>query len=533
MTRRLPYQLLLALIVILAGGWMPPTGHSQDHPLGGAARLPLDIAALPGIDRGLRDNDPPMEPGGISAQWLEAAQREDGHRISGSYVPGSVIVKFKPGVSAAAKATAMNVVKGTDLDRQSWADFEIMDIPIDADVEAVAAELRARSDVEYAQPRYYVRPTAFRPNDPLYAQQWSFPALDMERAWEIQPGATSDIIVAVIDTGAAFQNRVVRYNAPAWRLVDAGGNTVLGPFPALGLIDVPFAAAPELGSTKFVAPRDFVWNDELPFDLEGHGTHVSGTIGQLTNNGVGVAGMAFNVRIMPIKVIVSLWDQVLRAPGPGTEDVVARGIRYAVDNGAKVINMSIGRTGGGAPVAVEEAIRFAVSRGVFVVVSAGNSFESGNTPNRLAESAPNIAGYVAVGAVGRNLERSYFSTTNVYVELAAPGGNQRAPFGTTGGILQQTIEQSSLHTYAGGPATYRAPRGDFFTFEFFQGTSMAAPHVSGFAALLMQQGITSPAAIEAAMKQYARDLGRAGVDTDYGSGLIQPRATLRGLGLAR
>jgi serine protease len=95
------------------------------------------------------------------------------------------------------------------------------------------------------------------------------------------------------------------------------------------------------------------------------------------------------------------------------------------------------------------------------------------------------------------------------------------------------MDQALLHTYLPSPATYRAPRADTFAYYYIQGTSMATPHVSGFAALLMQQGITNPAAVEAAMKQFARDLGPAGVDTEYGHGLIQPRSTLRGLGLAR
>ncbi len=100
-------------------------------------------------------------------------------------------------------------------------------------------------------------------------------------------------------------------------------------------------------------------------------------------------------------------------------------------------------------------------------------------------------------------------------------------------VLQQTIDQDLLHTYSGGSSTYRAPRMDVFEYEFFQGTSMATPHVAGFAALLMQQGMTSPAAVEAAMKQFARDLGPPGADPEYGAGLIQPRTTLRGIGLAR
>jgi serine protease len=90
-----------------------------------------------------------------------------------------------------------------------------------------------------------------------------------------------------------------------------------------------------------------------------------------------------------------------------------------------------------------------------------------------------------------------------------------------------------LHTYELGPERITRPRADAFAYYYFQGTSMATPHVSALAAMLMQQGITSPAAVEAAIKQFARDLGSAGVDSEFGHGLIQPRATLRGLGIAR
>jgi serine protease len=491
------------------------------------SRALVQNTGLPGIDRGVREHDAPIDPDtrrtrSIRTQ-LERAEATVTERL---HIGGSVIVKFRNGAEPLAVNTAMRAVKAFSLQRPSYADFEIMQIPDEMDPEVAAAELRTRADVEYAQPRYRNYPM-LRPNDPLYDRQWNFPAIDMERAWDIQPSAANEIIVAVLDTGVAFKTTTLRYeNTRVPCRLEAGGPI----YPPPGIVDVPFAVAPDLGDAKFVSPRDFIWEDNMPLDLDGHGTHVSGTVGQLTNNSMGAAGMAFNVRIMPVKVIDDAWDCLFNSPGIGTDDTVARGIRYATDNGANVINMSIGRTTGGPALAIEDAIRYAVSRGVFVAVAGGNSFDTGNAPNRNAEAAPSIAGMMAVAAVGRALERAYYSTTNTYVEIAAPGGDQRRD-GNSGGVLQQTIDQDLLHTYDRGRVT--PPRADVFGYYYFQGTSMATPHVSAFAALLMQQGIRNPAAIEVAIKQFARDLGRTGVDSEYGSGLIQPRLALRGLGLAR
>jgi serine protease len=406
----------------------------------------------------------------------------------------------------------------------AYADFDIVSVPAGSDPEAVVSRLAAQPDVAYAQPRYVARPR-FVPNDPLYSRQWNYPAIDMERAWDLNQGASPAVTVAVLDSGVAYRSALLRYFAFPFTL-----NGVA--FPSLGVVDVPFAAAPDLGSAdRFVAPRDFIWDDDFPLDLSGHGTHVAGTIGQSTNNGVGGAGMAFNVRIMPVKVVADVWDLILGSPSIGTDDVVARGIRYAVDNGAHVLNLSIGRDGGPAP-AVQEALAYAVSRGAFVSLAAGNDFLAGNPVQRFAEIGPRIDGVVSVGAIARDRRRARYSSTGAYVELAAPGGDQVSG-GTEGGVLQQTFDLGLVHTFLRGPSQYGPPRFDAFTYTYFQGTSMAAPHVSGFAALLMQQGITTPAAIEAAMKRYAVDLGPAGRDDEYGEGLINPRASLRGMGLAR
>ncbi len=478
----------------------------------------LSDVALPGIDRGLRDADPPRPPRTDRSSELD--------NLDEPFLRGSLIVKFRPGTSGEARRALLAQVESAGGTAVSHAPFEIVAIAADADPEEAARRLDAQPDVEYAQPRYRVYPR-FVPNDPLYARQWNLPAIDMERAWEINRGATPDITVAVLDSGVAYRGGMVRYTARAFRLSPGGPI-----FRALGPVDIPFAAAPELGGLdRFVSPRDFIWETALPFDLDGHGTHVSGTIGQLTNNGIGVAGMAFNVRIMPVKVIAGDWDLIFGSPSVGTDDVVARGIRYAVDNGAKVLNLSIGRIGPPAPV-LREAMAYAVGRGAFIAVAAGNDAETGNRVERLAEFAPEIDGVVAVGGIGRDRQRAFYSNTGSYVELAAPGGNSRVG-GAEGAILQQTFDFDLVETYLRGPAQYRAPRFDSFAFEFLQGTSMATPHVAGFAALLIQQGITAPAAVEAAMKRYATDLGRPGRDDEYGHGLINPRATLRGLGLAR
>ena len=469
-----------------------------------ATRAVVSDFGLPAMDRGLRDQDPPRA----------ARARADADRLVKDasdrlpYVPGSIIVKFKD-----------------DPD-----DFDMLSIPVATDPEAAAAAMRARSDVEYAQPRYRNYAMS-RPNDTLYANQWNFPALDMERAWDIQPGATSSIIVAVLDSGMAFRTATVRYVSRfPFRVTDNGPL-----YPALGVVDVPFAAAPELGpsgSDRFVAPRDFIWDDNLPVDLDGHGTHVAGTVGQLTNNNNGTAGMAYNVRLMPVKIIQGLWDEIFSSPFVGTDDVVARGIRYAADNGAKILNLSVGRTSGGPAPVVADALRYAVSRGCFIAVASGNTRDEGNQANRLAQSAPDIDGMIAVGAVGRTLDLAYYSTTGAYVEISAPGGDQRQGGGPAG-ILQQTLDLDLLETYDRPVSQFGPPRADAFAYFYFQGTSMATPHVSGFAALLMQQGITDPAAIEAAMKKFATDKGAPGRDDQFGYGLINPRATLRGLGLAR
>ena len=486
--------------------------------LPGARRVASSVTGQ-AIDRGLRVDG--------AARAVRQSTDSYTQRISpgARYLPDSVIVKFRPGTSLTAEAAIRALVQGRATADLPYASFDVVALDNGADPETVARRLAAQPDVEYAQARYRVRPL-FRPNDPFYPLQWNFPAVDMERGWDINPGASSAVIVAVLDSGLAYLNTSFDFVQNSTQVIDGVA------YPALGTVRLPFAAAPELGAAdRFVAPRDFIWDDTQPVDLDGHGTHIAGTIAQVTNNSVGVAGMAFNVRLMPVKVIDGFWDAYFLSPFFGTDDVVARGIRYAADNGAKVINMSIGRSGPPAP-AVQDAVLYAVSRGAFVAVAASNEFLEGNPTPRFAELAPEINGMVSVAAVGRDRQRAVYSGTGPFVEIAAPGGDS-VRGGTAGMILQQTYDFSFTDTFTNGVVGFRAPRFDVVEYIYYQGTSMATAHVSGLAALLYQQGITSPAAIEAAIKRSATDLGAAGRDDEYGHGLINTRNALRGLGIFR
>lgn len=408
-------------------------------------------------------------------------------------VPGLLVVKFAEGLPDREVARAISSAGGVSGRTVPHADFVVVTLTGGVDPVEAAARAAGEPGVVYAEPLARRHPL-YRPNDPLYEFQWNLHQLDLERAWDVNQGASNDVVVAVIDSGVAYANQ--------------GG----------------FAQAPDLAGTRFVPGYDFIWDDDTPFDLHGHGTHVTGTVAQTTNNATGTAGVAFNVSIMPIKAISSEWDEILGAPNQGTSVTVAQAIRFAVDHGAKVINLSLG--GFEASTAEREAVIYAVDKGVVVVAAAGNDGEFGSRPSYPAQFAKDIEGAIAVSAVDFGRQRAPYSNVNDYVEIAAPGGNVDADlngddFGD--GVLQQTLDFDAV---AEG-------RFNEFAYFFIEGTSMASPHIAGMAALLIDQGITDPKAVEAALKRFATDLGPAGRDSEYGYGLVSPRATLRGLGLAR
>jgi serine protease len=479
-------------------------------------RLPADRPQLPA--------GAPMQLPVMSAElvraYMEAAERNL------NYLPGRVLVKFRASADVAGQARALASVghdpSASDVERSG--DLFIVKDASGADPHALADRLNQQPEVEYAEPDYLQRPHS-TPNDPSYGvRQWNLQQLNFPRAWDLVPGGDSNVIVAVVDTGVtsfATQNVTVQ----TW-----SGSAIVSHTMAVG-------PSPDFTLSRFVLPRDFTISTTSPpaivMDTEGHGTHVAGTIGENTNNGVALAGIAYNVRIMPLKACNSYWDiQFARSASgmPGFTPLGAGGcptsatnaaIRFAADNGARVINYSIGGTSPNAT--IRDAITYAISKGVFVAMSNGNEFEDGNPTTYPASYAPSLNGAMSVAATTRIDTKTYYSSTGAQTEIAAPGGDSRQG---------NTIWQASLLSTDSNEATVIFPRFDRYSERGFQGTSMASPHVAGLAALLVSQipSIT-PAQIEAIIRKTARDIGGTGRDDSFGHGLIQPRAALFGQGI--
>nr|HEX4315752.1 S8 family serine peptidase [Kofleriaceae bacterium] len=325
----------------------------------------------------------------------------------------------------------------------------------------VADEQAATPDVSPAQPGF--------PNDPRYPEQWHLKQIGMPEAWKLADG--NGITVAVLDTGVAYEN----YKK--------------------------FHVLPDLEGLTFVDPYNFIDNSTHANDDHGHGSHVTGTIAQMTNNGVGVAGVALNVKIMPLKV--------LSAGGSGSVAGIADAIHYAADHGAKVINMSLG---GAFPSRVlKKAVAYAHDKGVVVVCAAGNEGRG-----KVGYPAA-YAGAIAVSATQQDEGITFYSNYGKDIDIAGPGGNTTDGKGNrtnpAGGVLQNTIE-------IGHPE-----KDDYFA---FMGTSMASPHVAGVAALVVGEGVTDPDAVEKILKDSARKPEHQQYSTDkYGAGIVDAPAAIK------
>jgi len=413
------------------------------------------------------------------------------------HVPGELLVKFRAGATAPERAAARRAA-GVRLIERVGARTERVEA-VQGSAAVPAARLGADPAVVHAVPNYVARATAFTPNDPgrggpggWAAMQWNFVGpfgINVQAAWDnaIASGnqGGGGVKVAVLDTGVAY--RTTR--------------------------DRRFLRARDLDRSRFLRGFDFVRENRLPFDRNGHGTFVAGVIAQSTNNGIGLTGVAYRSRIMPIRVLDS--------EGKGDVATIARGIRFAARRGAKVINMSFefdtGLTASQIP-DVLSAVRFANRKGALLVAAAGNTEDS-----RIAYPA-RAKFVVAVGATTEHGCVADYSNTGPGIAVVAPGGGADAFKDTDPNCrpLEDPGRDVFQYTFRGtSPRRFGLPSG-------YEGTSMAVPHVTGTAALIIGSGVLgpnpSPDAVEQRIKSTARDLGSPGYDIVYGYGLLDAAA---------
>jgi subtilisin family serine protease len=329
------------------------------------------------------------------------------------YVADEILVRFKKGTSLQAQRSVIANAGGRDIAAAlGETDYMLVKLPSGQTVDAALQSYRSLSDIEQAQPNYIYRPLA-APNDPSYGQLWALkntgqsiagatyatgnPGLsgrdmDLELAWD-QITDCGSVIVAVLDSGINYTH--VDLTANMWDGAAAG-------FPNHGW--------------------DFVDNDNNPMasDAEGHGTHVAATIGAVGNNGVGTTGVCWNARIMAVRVI---------GVNGGTTAMIVQGLSFAVANGAKVVNISLG--GSSFDQAFSTQIESARSNGAVIVVAAGND----GTDNDLRDNSGNLISpiypcnfthenIICVAALDQAYNRASFSNTGTTsVDVGAPGTN--------------------------------------------------------------------------------------------------------------
>ncbi|MEJ2403096.1 MAG: S8 family serine peptidase [Candidatus Thiodiazotropha sp.] len=431
----------------------------------------------------------------------------NGYRLSDDFIPGDVLVKFKDSTTLQAKSldttlshfdfpnsagNALSVQKLTlNQYRVSSAAKGLATASLSTDDQlkydtlTAIKELKNRDDVEFAEPNYRVY-TKTVPNDEYYNYQWHYPLINLPQAWDITTGS-SDVIVSVIDTGILFGHP----DAPA-RLVDG-----------YDFISDPEAAGDGNGIDN--NPEDNGDKTDANANSSFHGTHVAGTVAANTNNSIGVAGVAWGVKVMPIRAL---------GKGGGTAYDIAQSILYSAglanDSGttpsqrADIINMSLG---GGAPNSTSQnAINAARNAGVIIFAASGNE-------NTSVLSYPaSYPGVVSVAAVDINRERAPYSNYGSAVDIAAPGGNTLVDLNGDSykdGVLSTLADDSS------GTLEY--------AYVFYDGTSMATPHAAGVAALMksVYPGLT-PDEFDnmLAAGELTSDLGAAGRDDLYGYGLF-------------
>ncbi|HET8815504.1 MAG TPA: S8 family serine peptidase [Solirubrobacterales bacterium] len=409
------------------------------------------------------------------------------------FAPGQLLVKFEGDASG-----------------------HVVSLPPGTGVRRTARVLARNPRVVYAEPNYIATASTapsqpFDPNDPgtlgggagastslghWVAKQWNFlsPRGPRTRHLPTSPGG-----IGAVD---AWRNLIEAGNPGAAGVVVA----VLDTGIAYRSFGAEYRRSPDFGARQFVSGRDFVASDRLPLDENGHGTHVAGTIAERTDNGVGLTGLAYRAKLMPVRV--------LDGEKYGDALSIARGIRFAVANGADVINMSFNFACGDRVPMVNEALRDAFARGVVAVASAGNL--GSETCVSAPATGPRV---IAVGGTTEGACLGNYSLAGTAIDIVAPGGGgpqDRCRSVAARPIYQVTLLPGSTNSFA-IPAIY-------------EGTSMAAAHVSGVAAMVLASDAINPRltgkarviAVTKRLRSTARDLGLPA--TQQGAGLLDADA---------
>ncbi|MDZ7262518.1 MAG: S8 family serine peptidase, partial [candidate division KSB1 bacterium] len=415
-----------------------------------------------------------------------------------TYVPDEIIIKLKGTVKDTLDlmAAQVGVVKVAALFKESprktlskrgTGPGTILKLSLkeNSDVEAAVQQYQSDPRVEYAQPNY-IHQIHFIPNDPDYTKQWALQKIGMEQAWEYQQGS-KDVLMAIIDTGIDYEHEDLKDNLWINPGEDLNGNDQVDVTDFNGLDDDGNGFVDDLRGWDFTdAPHfpdggDYLTQDNDPMDEHGHGTSVAGIVGAVANNGIGIAGLAFGCQIMNLRAGTSR--------GLLEEDDVASAIVYAVDNGARVINMSFGDVV--ASPLLRDIINYAYGQNCVLVASAGNSSSDQiHYPSGFSET-------ISVGATDSQDFLASFSNYGSTLDVVAPGVD-------------------ILTTKMGGQ------------YDTFGGTSASAPFVSGLAALLLSQNpALSNEEVKGILVGSTDDLGEPGWDSYYGAGRINALRALQ------
>jgi subtilisin family serine protease len=386
-------------------------------------------------------------PMALPPEWQSQLDAAPGYR------PGEVLVLYEHGSAPLERSQAL-AAAGVAPVKDVAPDLQVLAVPA-GDELALAERLRTRPGVVEAAPNYRVQALG-GPSDPYLSRQWYHPLMRSSEGWASVTGSAA-VTIAVIDSGADLSH-------------------------------------PDLAA-RLLPGQDYVDGGQ-PLDEFGHGTHVAGLIGAVTDNAVGIAAVDWQARLLVIRT--------LDANGQGYVADIVQAIDYAVAHGADIINLSLGGPKGGAM--LQPAIDRAHAAGVVVVAAMGN--EGVDTPYY-----PAACDHVIAVAATTRLDRyASYSNYGAYVDLAAPGGEWGTDRPTADGIY------STMPTYR---VTANSLLGMDYDYEYWQGTSMSAALVSGLSALLLSaHPALTPEGVEDTMAGTAVDLGASGWDGDYGWGRI-------------